>query len=73
MILWPICGVRCFAFCGEGEVSDTDLEAWLGKESEGKMTKVWKPRAENWRADSAEWEEGKTSYLSVNALTIAPG
>ncbi|KAF2098647.1 DUF636 domain-containing protein [Rhizodiscina lignyota] len=67
------CGVRCFALRGHGEVSDIDLESWLGKPSEGKTTKVWRPRAENWREGSVEWKEGKNAYLSVNAATIEPG
>jgi hypothetical protein len=60
------CGVRCFALRGEGEVTEVDLEAALGKESEGKMTKVWHCKEEGWK-------EGKGSYLSVNAHTIEPG
>ena len=67
------CGVRCFCLWGEGEVVHIDLEKWLGKESEGKKTKVWKPRVQNWREGSAEWEEGKNAYLAVNAMSIEPG
>jgi hypothetical protein len=60
------CGVRCFIFKGESEVVDVDLEKEMGKESEGKMTKVWRCKPEGWK-------EGRTSYLSVNALTIEGG
>jgi hypothetical protein len=60
------CGVRCFTFTGESEVVDVDLEVVLGKDSEGKTTKVWKCKAEGWK-------ESKMAYLSVNALTIEQG
>jgi hypothetical protein len=60
------CGVRCFTFMGEGEVVDVDMEAAAGKQSEGEMTRVWKCKVEGWK-------EGKTGYLSVNALTIEQG
>lgn len=47
---------------------DVDLEAEMGRESEekGKKTKVWRCKAEGWK-------EGKTDYLSVNALTVEQG
>lgn len=51
---------------GEGEVAEVDLEAALGKESEGKMTKVWRCKAEGW------FKPGSYNYLSVNAHTIEP-
>jgi len=36
-----VCGVRCFAFGGEGEVVDLDLDKWLGKtDTEGTTTKI---------------------------------
>ncbi|KAK9239576.1 DUF636 domain-containing protein [Lipomyces kononenkoae] len=60
------CGVRCFAVMGKGHVVDVDLEAALGKESNGKTTRVWKVDGENWKED-------QTGYLSVNANTIEPG
>jgi hypothetical protein len=60
------CGVRCFIFKGEGEIADVDLDAAMGKESEGKITKVWRCKPEGWKED-------RTSYLSVNALTIEAG
>lgn len=60
------CGVRCFAFAGEGEISEVDLDKMEGKkEPKGLLKKVWKPKAEN-------WIEGKTGYLSVNATTLEP-
>jgi hypothetical protein len=49
------CGVRCFAFTGEAEVVTTQVE--------GKDVKAWKPKKEG-------WEENKTGYLSVNAVTL---
>lgn len=72
------CGVRCFAFWGTGEVSEIDLEEWLGKSSEGKKTKVWRPRPEGWTPDKpkefiGESVEGKNAYMSVNAHTLEPG
>lgn len=51
---------------GEGEIRDVDLEKELGKESQGRMTRVWGCKAEGWK-------EGKTGYLSVNALTVEQG
>jgi hypothetical protein len=62
------CGVRCFALRGEGEVVEVDLEAALGEESEGKMTKVWRCKKEGWKEG-----KGKGNYLSINAHTIEPG
>jgi len=60
------CGVRCFIFKGLGEVVDVDLEAEMGRGSEGKVTRVWRCKAEGWK-------EGTTGYLSVNALTLEQG
>lgn len=51
---------------GEGEIVDVDLDVAMGKESEGTITKVWRCKPEGWK-------EGRTSYLSVNALTIEAG
>jgi hypothetical protein len=50
------CGVRCFAFSGEGEVRDV-----LGVD--GKEVKAWTCKQEG-------WVEAKTGYLSVNAATL---
>jgi hypothetical protein len=62
--------VRCFTEYGEGEIVDIDVEEWMGKESKGQKTKVWRPKKESWR-------EFKMSlpftYLSVNALTLDQG
>lgn len=61
----PKCGVRCFIFCGEGEVVDVNLGEIGAKEGVEGMTKVWKPKAEGWSS--------KTSYLSVNGYTLDQG
>ncbi|CAM6099465.1 unnamed protein product [Calypogeia fissa] len=61
------CGVRCFALVGEGEVIEIDLEAAVGKESKGKMTKVWRVKEEGW------FQPGVRKYLTVNAHTVEPG
>jgi hypothetical protein len=53
-----VCGVRCFAVAGEGEVKEVETE-------EGKK-QVWKVKSEG-------WDEKKSNYLSVNAATIEPG
>ena len=56
---------------GEGEIVERDLtsqEIDLAKakiEGDGKKVKVWSPKAEG-------WEEEKTSFLRVNAQTLAP-
>lgn len=52
------CAVRCFAFSGEGEVRDVEMD--------GEMHKVWTARREG-------WVEKETGYLSVNAATLEPG
>ncbi|KAF2110114.1 DUF636 domain-containing protein [Lophiotrema nucula] len=66
-----ICGVRCLTFAvdaNNSEIVDIDLEEWLGKESKGKSTKVWRPKQEGW--DEQKFE---TSYLSVNATSLDAG
>ncbi|KAF2192821.1 hypothetical protein K469DRAFT_731248 [Zopfia rhizophila CBS 207.26] len=63
------CGVRCFVFGpGEqhGETVEIDLEGWLGRRSEGKSTKVWRPKKE-------AWAEDKDTYLSINAPSLDAG
>ena len=52
------CAVRCFAFIGEGEIVERDVD--------GSKVEVWKPKREG-------WEEGKGCYLSVNAHTLDVG
>ncbi|KMU89037.1 hypothetical protein CIHG_06838 [Coccidioides immitis H538.4] len=59
----PTCGVRCFTVCTNGQNEEIDLEAKLGKPSEGKMTRIW-------RMGEEKWEPGSKGYLSVNAHTI---
>lgn len=54
------CGVRCFAYCGDGEVDEIDLEEKLSGKSEGKMTRVWR------------YTKPTEHYLSINGLTIEP-
>ncbi|OBT82478.1 hypothetical protein VE02_08158 [Pseudogymnoascus sp. 03VT05] len=49
------CGVRCFAFAGEGVVREVEVE--------GEVQKVWTP-------DPEKWGKGKVAYLSVNAATL---
>jgi hypothetical protein len=69
------CGVRCFGFIGEGEVSERDIpfvkipirDPATGKETGveeivGKK-RVWTPKREGWK-------EGSGSYLSLNAHTL---
>jgi hypothetical protein len=51
------CGVRCFAFAGEGEVRVEEVE--------GEKKEVWGFKAK-------EWEENDNVYLSVNAVTLEP-
>jgi hypothetical protein len=51
------CGVRCFAFAGEGEVVERDID--------GGKKKVWKP------ADGLC--DDVNGYLSVNAQTLDAG
>ena len=65
--------MRCIVFqlnASSGESVDIDLEAWLGKESEGKMTKVWRPKKEGWNED---WDEGEVgTYLGIFANSLEP-
>jgi hypothetical protein len=44
-----VVAATCFALQGESEVVEVDLEVAFGKESEGKMTKVWKCKEERWK------------------------
>jgi hypothetical protein len=60
------CGVRTFIFglyVEQGEKVQIDLEAWLGQESQGKMTEVWRPKKEG-------YAEEKTAMLRVNATSL---
>jgi hypothetical protein len=41
-----VMAATCFALQGESEVVEVDWEVVFGKESEGKMTKVWRCRKE---------------------------
>jgi hypothetical protein len=54
------CAVRCFAFGGEGEVTE--------KEIDGKKMKVWAPKKNDGRPQG-----GDVTYLSINAQTLEPG
>jgi len=54
------CAVRCFAFSGEGEVTEREVE--------GAKTKVWGPMRDDGRLENGEW-----AYLSVNAQSVEPG
>lgn len=61
--------MRCFIFNGPSEVAEVDLQDWgvkPKKGSEGKLTRVWRPEEEG-------YVEGKTGYLSINAITLEPG
>jgi hypothetical protein len=55
----PKCGVRCFAFMGEGEVREVEVA--------GERVKAWAPKE--------GWKEGLATggYLSVNAATLEAG
>jgi hypothetical protein len=53
----PKCGVRCFAFMGEGEIKEVEIE--------GKVVKAWAPKKEGWVEGTSN-----TGYLSVNAATL---
>lgn len=52
------CAVRCFAFAGESEVSEREID--------GVKTKVWSAKKEGWIEGLSEG----TGYLSVNAATL---
>ncbi|KAL3422953.1 hypothetical protein PVAG01_04701 [Phlyctema vagabunda] len=52
------CGVRCFAFRGEAEVREQDVE--------GELKQIWAPKREGWV------EGDGNSYLSVNAASLEP-
>jgi hypothetical protein len=54
----PACGVRCFAFRGESEVREVEVD--------GEKVQAWTARREG-------WDEPNTGYLSVNAVTLEPG
>lgn len=70
-----LCGVRCFSLGGEWESVELDLEKWSGHENtNGKMTKVWKPKSGEWKPVVDGKEILKPGcYLSVNATSIEPG
>ncbi|TVY36244.1 hypothetical protein LSUB1_G007064 [Lachnellula subtilissima] len=56
------CGVRCFAFAGEGEEREVDVE--------GEKRMVWSAKREGWvKGTSAKGFD----YLTVNGMTIEPG
>lgn len=57
------CGVRCFTVGGTGKTEEIDLEAALGKPSEGTKTTVW-------RTIVQEPPLPGKNYLSINAHTI---
>jgi hypothetical protein len=62
------CGVRCFSFAGEGELTEVDLaELGVGTERRGEATKVWKAKKDGWGGKT------RVSYLSVNGHTIDAG
>ena len=58
----PKCGVRCFAFHGEGETKDAEVD--------GETRKVWAPKAEGWNESDGP---GSNGYLSINAQTLEAG
>ncbi|EEP76917.1 predicted protein [Uncinocarpus reesii 1704] len=60
------CGVRCFTAATDGRSEEIDLEAKLGKPSEGKLTRIW-------RMGEEKWQPGKKGYLSINLHTIDQG
>jgi hypothetical protein len=62
------CGVRCFAFWGQGEVTELDVEAWKGGDEKGEVREVWRAKREGWKEGM-----GGTGYLSVNAMTLDQG
>lgn len=59
-----VCGVRCFAFMGEGGPREVLIRGEEG--GEGEVKRGWMPKPENWK-------EEDTSYLSINAATLEPG
>lgn len=56
----PKCGVRCFAFNGQSEIKEAEVN--------GEKRKIWAPKAEGWQEDNF-----RVSYLTVNAQTLEPG
>lgn len=62
----PDCGTRCFTVGGKGKNEDVDLEAALGKPSEGKKTTVWKTITQ-------EPTGPGRNYLSINVHSIDQG
>jgi hypothetical protein len=64
----PTCGARCIVVGDKNktETVDIDLEAWLGEESTGKHTTVFRMQEKN-------WDETKGDYLTVNATTLDAG
>jgi len=67
--------VRCFAFCGEGELRDVEVphevEGKVGEEVEGekKIQKVWTPKREGWD-EERDGKDKNWCFLSINASTI---
>ncbi|KAG9236849.1 hypothetical protein BJ875DRAFT_201861 [Amylocarpus encephaloides] len=64
-IHWPYCGtcgVRCFAWSGEGELKEMEVG--------GEKLKGWGKKSGEWNEDGSKGEGG---YLSINAITIEPG
>lgn len=59
------CGVRCFAFMGEGEIRDV---VYTGIEGKDEKVRGWMPKREG-------WNEGveKGFYFTLNAVTLEPG
>lgn len=67
---WPFCkkcGVRCFIFTGEGEISELDEEL-RGLVEDGKAGKEEKIKV--WRTKTVE---GGWNYLSINGTTLEYG
>ncbi|PQE23292.1 duf636 domain-containing protein [Rutstroemia sp. NJR-2017a BVV2] len=63
------CGVRCFAFAGEGETVTVDLGALGVKGKDGEVL----GEVEAWRPKKEGWEEGYRSYVSINATSLEAG
>lgn len=56
----PNCGVRCFAFFGQSEVREEEVD--------GEKRRVWAPKKEGWIEGT-----NANGYLTVNAATLEPG
>lgn len=59
------CGVRCFAFAGEGERRVVDVPGQGSKE-------VWTPKREGWSENNKEAGPGP-SYFTLNASSLDAG